>query len=446
MYILDTYEPKNLKECLNKSTALSLEAWYKNYKRPALIVGSVGIGKSTLVRLFAKEKNLTLYELCPSDDKDKETLEPILQAVSQSRSIFSNKNLLFFDDIDVFISDDKGTFEAILKTAKESINPVIFCATNLYSDKKLSALRDICEIIEMRSVHSATLVAYLTTMCTRHNIKCERDALEELIKMNSGDLRSTFLDIDFLKPFGITKANLSLLSGRERKADVFKTIIGLFKAKTFEEAKNISDNSEIDYDLLFAWLSENLHLFYEKENLKEAYNFMSLADINKARIYSRQNWIFFRYFLSLGIIAPALVPKKDHFTFKISYTQSIKLKAKELSDYSKNKKAANILSKIFRGSNYKISAEIFLYKFFFKDNGFVSYISENVTDDEFEFFEDFFKFKLPKKEKVIDIIEEKHEKKQSKKDDLKEIITEERKVGPKKEENKKEKEKQRKLF
>jgi len=397
MYVLDLYEPKHFSDCINKSVISALTDWYKNPNKPCLLIGSTGIGKSTIVRLFAKENNLTLYELTPSDDRDKETIEPILQAVSQSRSIFANKNLLFFDDIDVFIGDDKGIFETILKAVKESKNPVIFTATNIYSDKRLAILRDLCEIIEMRSVHSSTLYNYFAKVCLERNIKFDKDALEELIKNNQGDLRSTFLDIDYLGPMGINKENLNLLSGRERKADVFKTIMGLFRAKTFNEAQKIADATEIDYDLLFAWVSENLHLFYEKENLKEAYELMSLADLNKSRIYSRQNWVFFKYFISLGIISSCTVPKKDHFTFKVSYPQSIKMKAKESSEYSKNKKVANILGKILRGSNSKLSGEIFLYKFFMKNGSFCNYLQEHLPEDDLSYLEEFFKVKLTNK-------------------------------------------------
>ena len=432
VYVLDAYEPKSLQECINKSTILSLDAWYKNHKKPCLLVGPVGIGKSILVRLFAKEHNLTLYELTPSDDRDKETLEPILHAVSQSKSIFSNKNLLFFDDIDVFVAEDKGGFETILKCVKESRNPVIFCATNMYADRKLAQLREMCEIIEMRHTSTTILTNYISQMCLQKKIKFEKDAIEDLIKMNSGDLRAIFLDMNYLSPFGITKKNLELLSGRERKADVFKTIIGLFKAKTFNEAQKIANATELDFDMLFAWITENLHLFYEKDNLKEAYRFAALADLNKSRIYSRQNWVFFKYFLALGIISPCLIPKKDQFTFKISYPQSIKLKTRELSEYSRNKKAAQILSKVFRGSVSKISGEIFLYRFFFNKGGFTQYLLEHLPDEDLLFLQDFFKFKffntphsssLKEEPRTKDIEQEKENKEK-----------EERKVVPKKEE------------
>lgn len=421
VYVLDKYLPTKLLQCVNKGTVAFLEDWLKRgHKKPLLIYGKTGVGKSTLVHLFAKEHNFFLFELSPSDDRDKKSIESTLNAVSQSRSIFANTNLLFFDDIDVLTEDDRGGFEAILSTAKESRNPVIFCATNLYADKKLSELRDACEMVQIKALSSAIIFSILIDVCTAQKIHFEKDALSELAKLNEGDLRSTFLDLDFLSPFGVTQQTLGWVSGRERKGDVFKTVIGLFGSKSFGKSKEIADLTEVDYDMLFSWIVENSHLFYKDASLREAFNYISLADINKARIYIRQNWVFFKYFIALGIIAPTLVPKKDHFTYKISYPQAIKMRARDVSTHSKNKKASQILSKILRGSVSKISGELFFYKFFFESGGFAKYLQEHLPDDDLKFLGDFFK---------VDLGVEKEDKEK------------ERKVEPKKETEKIEPEK-----
>lgn len=411
MYILDKYAPKELSEIFNKTALMGIESWIKTSKKPLLIYGPTGSGKSTIVRLFAEKNNFTVFELNPSDDRSKENIESSLNAVSNSRSLFGNKNLLFFDDIDVFFGEDRGGFDFILKSAKESSNPVIFCATNIYADRKLSALREMCDLLEIKPLNKNVLYKHIETILEENNIKYEKVALENLIEMNPKDLRALFLDIDFLKPFGIYYRNLGLLSGRERKEDVFKTVIGLFKAKSFKEAKEISDRTEIDFDLLYEWIAENLHLFYEGKNLKDAYNLMSLADINKSRIYSRQNWLFFKYFLVFGIIAPAIYPYKDKFSYRISFPQSIKLRAKESSDFSKNKKASIILGKILRGSNSKIASELFLYKYFIKDKDFIEYLKSHLTEDDLKELESFFKVKLLDKIATENLESEKANKK-----------------------------------
>ncbi len=442
VYVLDQYAPKELSQIFNKSALLAIESWIKNSKKPLLIYGPTGVGKSTLVRLFAEKNNFTLFELNPSDDRSKESIESSLNAVSNSRSLFGNKNLLFFDDIDVFFGEDRGGFELILKSAKESSNPVIFCATNIYADKKLSSLRDICEPLEIKALTKNILYPIIENLLEENNIKYERIALEKLIEMNPKDLRALFLDIDFLKPFGIYYRHLDLLFGRERKEDVFKTVIGLFRAKTFSEAKEISDKTEIDFDLLFEWIAENLHLFYEGKNLKDAYKLMSLADINKRRIYSRQNWLFFKYFLIFGIIAPAIYPYKDKFSYKISFPQSIKLRAKESSEFSKNKKVSIILGKVLRGSNSKIASELFLYKFLIKNLEFVEYLKTHLTEDDLKELESFFKVKLLDK-----VLTEDAENLEEKKSKTKKVI--EKKDSKEKEikEEKRDKEiKQMKLF
>lgn len=467
VYVLDKYLPTKLLQCVNKGTVATLEDWLKRgHKKPLLIYGKTGVGKSTIVRLFAKEHDFFLFELTSSDDRDKKTIESTLNAVSQSRSIFANTNLLFFDDIDVLTEDDRGGFEAILSVAKESRNPVIFCATNLYADKKLAELRDACEMVQIKALPSSIIFSMLVDVCNANGIKYEKEALLELAKLNEGDLRSTFLDLDFLSHFGVTPQTLNWISGRERKGDVFKTVIGLFGSKSFGKSKEIADLTEVDYDMLFAWIVENLHLFYKDGNLREAFNYISLADINKSRIYVRQNWIFFKYFIALGIIAPTLVPKKDNFTYKISYPQAIKMRSRDVSTHSKNKKASQILSKVLRGSVSKISGELFFYKFFFESGGFASYLQEHLPDDDLKFLGDFFKVDLSiekepeekkekagqkerkeekiETEKIVEkkehIMEEKTKEKKEKKGGAKE------KKKEKDEINEKEKIKQRKLF
>jgi hypothetical protein len=212
------------------------------------------------------------------------------------------------------------------------------------------------------------------------------------------------LDLDFLRYYGIKKEFLEYIGKRERKHDVFKTVLGLFKSRNISDAVSIRDSSDLDYDMLFNWITENLHLFYTKKNLSDAYHYVSVGDLNRARIHVRQNWIFLRYFLVLGIIAPAIYSTKDNFNYKISFPTFISKMGKETSLYAKNKKTALILQELIHASKQRIVSDIEYYKTIFSDKDMFIELTKHINDDEKEFIIDY--FGLPKKYKDLNWAQE----------------------------------------
>jgi replication factor C large subunit len=383
MYVLDKSAPKEFDDFYLEELKQKIELWYlKGHKKPLTIVGGTGIGKTTAVSLFSKKHNLTLYELTPADDFSKDALNKYTRPVSKSRSIFSNKNLLFFDDIDAFQFNERAGFETIIEIAKDAKNPVIFVASNIYSNKKLSKLRDISEVISIRKPNFLITYKALKLFSEKEGIRYQESALKTIAKNSEGDLRAALLDLDNLAPKGVFDKYLDELGKRERKHDVFKTVIGLFKAKTLMEGIKIHDESEIDRDMLFNWITENLHLFYNPENLKKAYSYISYGDLNKARIYTRQNWTFLKYYIMLGIIAPTVSLHKDKFNFRVQFPSSIKRRMKGSSIFAKKKKIAEILKHILLGSKQKVINHMPYYEIIFKNKKNLFELFNRINGDD----------------------------------------------------------------
>jgi len=399
MYILDKYVPKNLSEFIDDKAVDFLEDWYlKGYKKPLLISGGTGIGKSTLVRIFAKQHNFNLYELTPSDKRTKDVLSRETSSVAVSGSIFGKQQLLFFDNIDVFLSDERRGFDTIVKIAKTAKNPVIFVVENEYANKQMQKIRELSIILKMKKPSFYKIYPILRAICEHENIFYEESALKMIAKDCDGDLRSAILDVDFLAPFGIKDSTISYRGKREKKQDVFKTILGLFKSRTLKDALKVKDKSDLSFDMLFNWVVQNVDLFYDKEKLKKAYELISMADLNRARIYVRQNWLFLKYFIILGIISPVVFDDKDHFTYKIAFPSFMRKMSKETSIYSKQKKASEILQIILKGSKRQITQNLEFYKLIFTDKKLFMNLYNHMSPEDVEFLADY--FKLPKDYKL----------------------------------------------
>ena len=102
---------------------------------------------------------------------------------------------------------------------------------------------------------------------------------------------------------GIDKDNRDLIFQlhRDSNEEIFSVIRDLFqKARTLQEARKITDKSDVDYNFLYKWVNENLPTFIRKNTeLENAYENLSLADEIFGRIRKNQYWSLLPYFYDL---------------------------------------------------------------------------------------------------------------------------------------------------
>lgn len=82
-----------------------------------MISGPPGIGKSSSVRIIAKELGFSILEFNASDNRSKKTIESLLKDSSTSTSItryhennlaFKNKSVIIMDEVDGVSANDRG--------------------------------------------------------------------------------------------------------------------------------------------------------------------------------------------------------------------------------------------------------------------------------------------------------------------------------------------------
>ena len=101
---VEKYRPKKVSELVGNEECMEhfvrwLSTWRPG-RRPALLLGPPGVGKTTLVHAAAAELNYQLIELNASDIRTKEKLERKLGPSLTSQTIFREKLLIFLDEID----------------------------------------------------------------------------------------------------------------------------------------------------------------------------------------------------------------------------------------------------------------------------------------------------------------------------------------------------------
>src|SRR3989338_115544 len=303
--LIDKYRPSSLKEIIGHDAQLRDLVNYVKNKKPVIIYGKAGNGKTASIYALAKDLSYEIFEFNSSEVRNKENVEKTIGSSLNQRSLFSKSKIILIDEIDNFSgAKDRGGVQALAKLITNSAFPIVMTSNDPY-DKKLSDLRKKCQLINFEELKEYDVVRYLENLCKKEKIKFENGVLNELARINKNDLRGCINDLQIL----ISKDNLKLedidlLGKREKEDDILNSLKVLFKGKNPEEVLNVFENVNLDLDECFLWIEENLHLEYKGDKLSKALDYLSKAKVFDGRIKRWQYWRFLIYvntLMTLGI-------------------------------------------------------------------------------------------------------------------------------------------------
>jgi replication factor C large subunit len=308
------HKPKSLNEIVGNEEAIEkLANWVKSWdksrpqKRAALLYGPPGVGKTVSVEALANDLDMELVERNASDYRTEDAVQKFAGLASQSGTLFGKKRLILFDELDgITGKEDRGGVGAITQIVKTALVPIILIANNAY-DPRLGALRFYCLLLEFRKPPVGEVMKHLSRICQRENIMADEPALKFIAQRSEGDVRSAVNDLQALAQGKKTLAyeDVSWLAYRDRKEAIFNILRLIFYGKSVESARRAVDMADVDPDMLFQWIYENVPYHLRDPNdLANAMDSLAKADLYRGRIQKSQNWVLTRYvldFMTAGV-------------------------------------------------------------------------------------------------------------------------------------------------
>ncbi|MFX1444088.1 MAG: replication factor C large subunit [Promethearchaeota archaeon] len=289
-------------------------------KAAVLLEGPPGIGKTSIVYALAHDLNMDVVETNASDTRTRDSLEKKLKETVKSRGIIdfmtdSNQKLILIDEIDgLYGTKDRGAVPTIVDLIENTQFPIIMCS-NEYKQTLQNLYKNIRRF-EVKPLPEDEVFKIAQNILKQENISSlTRDELELVIKNNKGDLRGVINDLQ-----GISQGSTNIDTGelimnlhRDSTEEIFTLIRDLFqRVNTLEEARNLTDKSDVDYNFLYKWVNENLPTFLNmNEDIANAYENLSLADEIFGRIRKNQYWALLPYFYDLFAGGVALSRKRS---------------------------------------------------------------------------------------------------------------------------------------
>ena len=318
----ETFFPKSLEEFIgNVEIVKEAELWAKNWSagksaKPLLLYGQSGAGKTALAHLTATLNDWDLFELNASDFRSKEIIDRIAGAAALNSSFSGKKRLVLLDEVDGLQSRDRGGAGAIISILRDTKNPVILTANNIYADKKLAPIRAICKTLEFKKINYLSIAKRLREILSMQNVEFEEEAVKELAKNCSGDFRSALIDLQALSMSGkISSESVKNFGERMRLEKIFKVMVKIFKGTEMAEIRKTVFASDVSKDLLLRWIEENIPRQYSGNDVASAFEVFSRADRFNGRIMRRQYYGFLRYSTDLMTSGVAFAREKDYHSF-----------------------------------------------------------------------------------------------------------------------------------
>lgn len=299
----------------NKKGKQEFLTWLKSWnnripkKRAALLYGSPGVGKTVIVETLAKELNMELIEKNASDYRTADAIKRFAGLASQYATLFGGKRLILLDEVDgISGKEDRGGVRELTKILKTTMSPIVLTANDAYNPR-FRTIRKYCVVIEFKKPTIRQVVCHLKRICTKEGIEVEEDVLKFIVERSGRDVRSAVNDLQALAQGKnrLSKDDVVWLAGRDRKEEIFGVMRTILYSRDSWEAKKAASNVDVDPDMLFHWVYENVpyHLT-DPHDLVKALDAIALADIYRKRIRDTQNWSFLRYvfdFMTSGVAA-----------------------------------------------------------------------------------------------------------------------------------------------
>ncbi len=310
------YKPKTLSEVVgNEEAKKKLTNWVRSWakKRPAkralFIYGPPGVGKTASVEALASDLDMELVQSNASDQRTADAVKRFGGRASMYATLFGKNRLILFDELDgIAGSADRGGLAAITEIVKGTAVPIVLVANSAY-DPRFSTLRSHCTLLMFKKLGRLEVTRYLGQLCTREGIEAEAEALKLVAARSGGDVRSAVNDLQALAQGRkqLAYADVAWLADRDRKDVIFNVLRAIFYSHDSLDAKRAVDMADVDPDMLFQWVYENLpHQIKNPQELATTMDALALADIYRRRVRATQNWSLLRYFfdfMSAGVAA-----------------------------------------------------------------------------------------------------------------------------------------------
>ena len=327
----------------NPTAVNTLRGWAQAWQsgkpprqRALILAGDPGIGKTTAAHALAHDFKWSVIELNASDARNAAAIEKVALRGALYESFGPDGSfrqaaqgalkLIILDEADNLVErveggrkldkdlSDRGGKPAIVRTLRQTGQPIILIVNDLYSLTKGSGgpLRTLAQTVRFQKLRAPTVRAILKKVCQAEEVEVSAEALEELAANAGGDLRAALNDLQGLAEAGpITLERARWLGSRDKQKEMFELLAVIFRSMDYPTPRRTAMEVDENPEAIALWVDDNLPLAYEDPyDLQRGYEALSRADLCLGRVRRRQYYGLWSYASELSTSGVALAKKR----------------------------------------------------------------------------------------------------------------------------------------
>lgn len=198
---IEKYRPQHMKDIIShKYIVQSMHSFMESKMMPHLLFfGPSGTGKTSLIKCMAKQlygdyDQYMTKILNASIDRGIETVRNTIKSfINHQSDIFAPLEyrnvfrLIILDEIDSMTAEAQGMLRQIIEKRSSSVR---FCLICNDVDRIDAALQSRCAAFCFSVLPSSVIHNYLLNICQKEHIKISDTAVQAIVKISNGDMRS----------------------------------------------------------------------------------------------------------------------------------------------------------------------------------------------------------------------------------------------------------------
>ena len=267
----EKYRPSTLTDYVFRDDAQrkQVQGWVDQKTIPHLLFsGAPGTGKTTLAKVLINMLDVNEYDVLEINASRENSVDSVREKITNfvATMPFGEFKVVLLDEADYISPNGQAALRGVMETYASSSRFILTCN---YPNKVIPALHSRCQGFHIEKIDHTEFTARIATVLVTEGVELDIETLDSYVKATYPDLRKCLNLVQTNTVDGVlVKPNESDNS----TADYRLAVVDLFKSGKILDARKLlcSQVRPEEMDELFRWMYDNLELWGETQEQKDA--------------------------------------------------------------------------------------------------------------------------------------------------------------------------------